>query len=170
MTEDTLEQPALTVRFVDRERPRLVALAARVVGSDAEDVVQEAMLKLADDPVRSRPAVEVAAWLRRVCLNLAINRRRDLIRWRARGERGEAGVPVPADDPEGALLRREEQEEVRAVLDRLSERHQTVLQLRYGGHSYAEIASTLDMPISSVGTTLARAEQAFRAAYTTEHS
>jgi DNA-directed RNA polymerase specialized sigma24 family protein len=45
-----------------------------------------------------------------------------------------------------------------------------VLLLRYGGHSYTEIASTLDMPIGSVGTTLARAEQAFRAAYTTEHS
>lgn len=169
MNEDTLEQPALLVDpALAAHRPRLVALAGRVAGADAEDVVQEAFLKLASDPVRNRPTVEAAAWLRRVSLNLAINRRRDVDRWRARGERGEAGRPGEPDEPESFLIRREEQELVRSVLDTLSERHQAVLHLRYCGYSYAEIAAVLEIPVSSVGTTLARAEQAFRAAYPSE--
>jgi RNA polymerase sigma-70 factor (ECF subfamily) len=50
----------------------------------------------------------------------------------------------------------------------MPERQQMVLHLRYSGLRYAEIAAVLDMPVSSVGTTLARAEQAFRAAYPLE--
>jgi RNA polymerase sigma-70 factor (ECF subfamily) len=147
----------------------LVGLAARVVGSDAEDVVQEALIKLADDPVGRRPTVEVAAWLRRVCLNLAFNRRRDLDRWRARAARSELGPDTP-EPPDEVVIRQEEQERVRSVLDGLGDRPASVLLLRYSGHSYAEIAATLDIPISSVGSTLARAERAFRAAYPEETS
>lgn len=171
MTEDTLEQQAIArTEALRAERPRLLALAARVVGSDAEDVVQEAMLKLAEDPVRDRPYVEVRAWLRRVCMNLAINRRRDLHRWRDRSERGLAGVGDQPEEPEAVLIRLEQREQVRAVLDTLPEKQQVVLHLRYSGLSYAEIATSLGIPVSSVGTTLARAERAFRAAYPLENS
>jgi RNA polymerase sigma factor (sigma-70 family) len=155
-----------TERLVESYRPALVALAGRVVSSDAEDVVQEAILRLAGDPVRGRPGVEVTAWLRRVCLNLAFNRRRDLERWRDRAIRGgtdERGWSP--DEPESAALRAEEQEHVRAVLGRLTDRHRIVLVLRYSGYSYAEIAASLEIPVSSVGTNLARAERAFRSTY-----
>lgn len=108
MNEDTLEQPVLaTSATLASHRSRLVALASRIAGADAEDVIQEAYLKLESDPVRSRPATEIVAWLRRVSLNLAINRRRDVERWRARGERGEAGKPPEPDQPEFFLLRQE---------------------------------------------------------------
>jgi RNA polymerase sigma factor (sigma-70 family) len=151
-------------------RDRLVAMVARIAGSDAEDVVQEAMLRLESDPVSLRASVEVDAWLRRVCLNLAFNRRRDLRRWRERAMRGGvAAAERAAESPEAAALRAEEQELVRSTLDRLDERHRSILMLRYSGFSYAEIGASLQMPTSSVGTTIARAERAFRIAYE-EHS
>ncbi len=146
------------------QRPRLVALVARVVDwPDAEDVVQEALLKLDHDPIADRPLSEVTAWLRRVSLNLAFNHRRDLGRWRDRGLR--APVEDVVDGPEAESLRREEREAVRSVLDRMTDRQRNVLVLRYAGHSYAEIAAALEMPVSSVGTTLARAEADFRSKY-----
>ena len=145
---------------------RLSAVARRVVGdaAEAEDVVQEAFLRLASDPVLDRPADEVAAWLHRVTLNLAFNRLRDTRRWHDRAAKGgrlhEQAAP---DDPLHAVLRTEQQEGVRAVLAQLPDKQRDCLLLRHSGYSYAEIAATVGVAPGSVGTTLARAERAFRA-------
>ena len=72
------EQSLLTDRF-DRERPRLHAVARRMLGSnsDADDAVQEAWLRIRDhdpDGIRS-----LQAWMTtvvsRVCLNMLRSRR-----------------------------------------------------------------------------------------------
>ena len=52
-------------------------------------------------------------------------------------------------------------EQVRAALARLTRREASLLVLRYGGASYREIAETLDVAPTSVGTMLRRAEAAF---------
>lgn len=154
-------------RVVAQQRRRLERLVAGVLDrSEAEDVVQEALIRLGADPVRHRPYPEVASWLRRVCLNLAFNRRRDLARWRQRAVRG--GAPELASrphQPDEVWMAAENREAVRAILDTLSERHRAVLLLRYSGYSYAEMSASLEMPLSSVGATLARAESAFRNRY-----
>lgn len=145
--------------------PRLTALARRVLGdaSEAEDIVQEAFVRLDGDPVLDRPAEEVAAWLRRVTLNLAFNRLRDNRRWRDRAERGgRLDLDRPTDEPVDEVLRDEQRRAVRASLARLPQRQRDCLLLRHAGYSYAEVAATLDIPSGSVGTTLARAERAFR--------
>lgn len=145
---------------------RLTAVARRVVGeaTDAEDVVQEAFLRLASDPILDRPADEISAWLHRVTLNLAFNRLRDTRRWHDRAERGgRLHGEVPPDDPLQTVLRTEQQERVRAVLAQLPDKQRDCLLLRHSGYSYAEIAATLGVAPGSVGTTLARAERAFRA-------
>ncbi len=154
-------------RVVAQQRRSLERLVAGVLDrSEAEDVVQEALIRLDTDPVRHRPYPEVASWLRRVCLNLAFNRRRDLARWRQRAVRGGAsGLASQPNQPDEEWLIAEDREAVRAILDTLSERHRAVLLLRYSGYSYAEVAASLEMPLSSVGATLARAESAFRTQY-----
>jgi RNA polymerase sigma factor (sigma-70 family) len=126
-------------------------------------------LKLAEAPILERPDDEVAAWLRRVCLNLGSNRLRERRRARERLERagrlelveigGERG------DPSQALLRQEQQTKVRALLAGLPERQRDCLLLRHSGYSYAEIAATLGLALGSVGVLLARAERAFRDTY-----
>ncbi len=161
-------------RFDDlfrRYYPDLFGLTYRLLGdrSDTEETLQEAFLKLAGSPVLGRPDEEVAAWLRRVCLNLGSNRLRDRRRARERLERAarlETAEPSSdGGDPSRLALRREEQAEVRQALAGLPERQRDCLLLRHSGYSYAEIAATLGIAVGSVGVLLARAERAFRAIY-----
>src|SRR5579871_2876752 len=70
--------------------PELFGLLYRVLGDrmETEDALQETFLKLADElDLQARPDAEVAAWLRRVGLNLSFNRLRSARRTQARLER-----------------------------------------------------------------------------------
>ncbi len=158
----------------ERLYPSLFGLTWRVLDDrdETEDVLQEGFLKLASSSLLDQPDEEVAAWLRRVCLNLAFNRLRGRQRAQARLERigrlaGESGETDPS--PTVAVLRQEQQAHVRAILARLPERQRNCLLLRHSGHSYAEIATTLNVAIGSVGVLLARAERAFRDYYEEEN-
>ena len=129
-------------------------------------------------PLLDRPDEVVGAWLRRVVLNLGVNRLRDRRRADARMLRAtrldgtldpERG-PADDDNPTRALLRAEVRDEVQAALAILPERQRACLLLRHAGHSYAEIAATLGIAIGSVGVYLARGERAFRIAYQADDS
>jgi RNA polymerase sigma-70 factor (ECF subfamily) len=152
--------------------PRLFGLIYRVLGDrmETEDTLQDAFLKLADETeLQARPDAEVAAWLRRVSLNLAFNRLRAAKRTHARLERvGRDADSLEEPDrsgPSGVVLRREEQAAVRRALAEVPERQRDCLLLRHSGYSYAEIAATLGIALGSVGVVLARAEHAFRTHY-----
>ncbi len=175
MRDEVGTRPGSRERFAAlfRERYReLYGLGYRLLGDhgEAEDVVQETFLKLDGHPVLERPDEEVAAFLRRVCLNTAYNRLRGRRRSTARLER--AGRAERADDETDAqatplldVLRAEQQQAVRRALASLPERQRACLLLRHAGYSYAEIAATLDLAVGSVGVLLARGERAFREAY-----
>jgi RNA polymerase sigma factor (sigma-70 family) len=150
--------------------PSAVALGYRILGDrgEAEEILQEAFLRLADSPILDRPDDEVGAWLRRAAINLAFNRSRDLRRARAKVERAwreESTGIAASEDAAGAVLRREAREEVRALLESLPERQRDCLVLRYSGYSYLEIAETLGIAVGSVGVLLARGERAFAELY-----
>ena len=184
-------------RFDDLFRhyyPRLVGLAERMLGDrvEAEDVLQDAFLRLArgvgrEDtsdppdstaggavmgPLLDRPDEAIGAWLRRVVLNLGLNRLRERRRAAERLERvkldptlSPSGEPDAVASPTQHVLRAEARAEVQAVLATLPERQRSCLLLRHAGYSYAEIAATLGIAIGSVGVYLARAERAFRVTY-----
>jgi RNA polymerase sigma-70 factor (ECF subfamily) len=162
---------ALFTRFY----PELFGLVYRVLGDpmETEDTLQETFLKLADEPtLQTHPDTEVAAWLRRVAMNLAFNRLRSARRGRARlqsvgrMERHDT-EPLESDltGPSGVVLRGEERAAVRRALSEVPERQRECLLLRHSGYSYAEIAETIGVAVGSVGVLLARAEHAFRNAY-----
>ena len=175
MRDEVGTRPGSRERFtgVFRERYReLYGLGYRLLGDhgEAEDVVQETFIKLDGHPVLERPDEEVAAFLRRVCLNTAYNRLRGRRRTTARLER--AGRAERADDETDAqatplldVLRAEQQQAVRRALASLPERQRACLLLRHAGYSYAEIAATLDLAVGSVGVLLARGERTFREDY-----
>jgi RNA polymerase sigma factor (sigma-70 family) len=81
-------------RDFETERPRLRAIATRMLGSNAEadDVVQEAWLRLARTP----DVDNVPAWLTTVVSRLCL----DQLRSRKRVESYDAPAPVPPVDPE----------------------------------------------------------------------
>jgi RNA polymerase sigma factor (sigma-70 family) len=108
-----------------------------------------------------------SAWLLTVGLNLYRNTRAKRSRRASllspSTARGSVSEREPAPDVSAELS--EARERVRATLARLDDRDQRLLLLRVEGFSYREMAGALHLNEASVGTLLARAKQAFRAAY-----
>jgi RNA polymerase sigma factor (sigma-70 family) len=74
--------------------------------------------------------------------------------------------PSPEDD----VLAAERRTLVRYALRTMEPRDRSLLILREEGYSYRELAQALALNESSVGTLLARAKSAFRAAYAASES
>lgn len=167
----TAAEPSADVRIDQLFRAayrELHALAYRLIGDrhEAEDVVQEAFIKLSASDILRRPDDEVRAWLRRVCLNTGHNRLRSTRRADHHLDRAaRLSEPPGAAQPLDDVLLREQQDAVRRTLASLPANQRDCLLLRHSGYSYAEIAATLEISIGSVGVFLARGERAFRSTY-----
>jgi len=143
-------------------------LLYRIVGArdEAEDLAQETFVRLAHQRFRPGREHNLRGWLYAVASNLAFN----ALRSRGRRQRREETVFRLEDsggepDPAVVALRDDERAAVRRTLAALPERQAQLLMLRHSGLSYREIAEALGMAPGSVGTTLARAEAAFEAAW-----
>ena len=170
-TEPGGDGPGRFEEVFRRRYAELYGLAWRLLGDreEAEDVVQEAFLKLTRAPVLERPDEEVAAWLRRVCINASYNRLRGQRRAAERLQRAarleRVGEPSDDGEPQERVLQVELATAVRRALAALPERQRACLLLRHAGYSYAEIAATLEVAVGSVGVLLVRAERAFKCSY-----
>jgi RNA polymerase sigma-70 factor, ECF subfamily len=146
------------------------AVILRLTGDpgEAEEIAQDAFLKLYQRPLADSDESNLRGWLYRVATNAAFNAVRS--RRRRRGwlqriaGRREIGVEGHGDPAELAA-ERDEARRVREHLARLPERQRNALVLRSSGLSYAEVAAAIGVSPASVGTILARAERAFRASY-----
>lgn len=143
------------------EYPKVVGIAARVLGdrAEAEDVAQEVFL--AFHRSHSPVADYAPAWLHRAAWHTALNR----VRGRRRRERREQadGVRRPEAgewgvDPQVVVESRFDRDRVRAAMRRLPPKAAGALALRHSGLSYAEVAQALGIGVSQVGTVLRRAE------------
>ncbi|WP_299042915.1 RNA polymerase sigma factor [uncultured Tateyamaria sp.] len=160
---DAAAARALTVRLV----PRAQAQAFRMLGdrAEAEDVTQEAMLRLwrmAPD-WRSGEA-QVSTWVFRVVSNLCTDRLR---------KRPRAGIPLedvaePEDPAPGAEARLQDTARHAAVRDAMAvlpERQRLALTLRhFEGASNPEIAEALGVSVEAVESLTARAKRALASA------
>jgi RNA polymerase sigma factor (sigma-70 family) len=133
----------------------------------ASDLAQEAFVRLYR---RGALPNDPEKWLVTVAMNLFRN---------ARGSHGRRsrlltvfrGLRVHSDPPPSpadASAAEDSRRIVRRVVDRLPERDRQLLLLSAEGYSYRDLAATLDLNESSVGTLLARARKAFREAYAEE--
>ncbi len=154
------ENAAFEMLFL-RHYQRVYRVLYNLVGTreEAEDLAQETFLAFYHKPPRVGANDTLAPWLCRVALNRGYNVLRGERRAQQRLDR--LDVSLLAEDPHREAERAEERAYVRAVLANLPERQSTMLLLRYAGLSYSEIAATLGIAASSVGTLLARAERAF---------
>ena len=147
-----------------RHAPRVFRLARRMLGhrAEAEDVTQEAMLRLwrlAPDWEAGRGAV--STWLYRVTSNLCLDR------LRRRRETTVDAVPEVADDAPTALGRIEAADRAAALaaaLARLPDRQRLALVLRHlEDRGNPEIAAALETSVEAVESLLARARRALAA-------
>lgn len=145
--------------------PRVVAVAARVLGSrdEAEDVAQEVFLTFGRSSV---PAGDALGWLSVAAAHTALNHlrsgRRRASREAAAGNGDAVSPDAVSPDAADAVVTLDERRRVRAALARLPRRQAVALVLRHSGLSYAEVAAALDLSPGSVGTTVRRAESALR--------
>lgn len=159
--------------IVDRYTGVLYSLAFRFTGrqEDAEDAVQEILLKAYDKLDRFESGRRFYPWLYAIAVNHLRNVRG---KHRRRGDDQdlpyEDRVPTgehrtPLADPERELESREELSLVQRAIDSLPSTYREVLILRQIQElSVSEVAEILQMPDGTVKTNLHRARKAFAAA------
>ena len=157
--EDATAAPASFDALLDAERRRLYGIAYSILRDhgEAEDALQEALLKAWKAWHRVRVEGSRAAWLTRICVNHCINRRRGL---RLRGllhpvSDRESAPPDPRFA--GRLV------DLDRSYRRLSVRQRAAVFLHYHhGYSISECADLMGCGSGSVRTHLARAIASMR--------
>ena len=149
--------------IVDRHLQKVVTIAARMLNnqSEAEDVAQEAMLKVWTRASLWRPGMaKFSTWLYRVTVNLCIDRmRRNRV---LKVEIPETHVDETAN-PARDLERRQLKDAVMQALDQLPPRQKAAIVLcHYEGFSGKEAATTLGISVLAVQSLLLRARVALR--------
>ncbi|MEX3314829.1 RNA polymerase sigma factor [Sulfitobacter sp. PS-8MA] len=151
-----------------RLAPRLHGHALRVLGdrAEAEDVAQEAMLRLwRQAPDWRRGEAKVSTWLYRVVANLCTDRLRRRNAGAVPG--GLEAVAEPADPAPGAAERIQQAARADALqraLARLPDRQRQAVVLRHiEGLGNPEIAEILEVGIEAVESLTARGKRALAA-------
>ena len=129
---------------------------------DADDVAQETFVRAFQALDRYDERYAFYTWLRAIATRVALNEIAK--RRRRRTDGGEAfemaaeTVPEMERDPLDRLAGEELQAAVDSALDGVPPEYRAVLVLRaYDNLSYAEIASTLEIPVGTVMSRLSRA-------------
>jgi RNA polymerase sigma-70 factor (ECF subfamily) len=133
----------------------------------AEDVAQEVFLRLHRHIDAAQQAGLLRAWLLRVAANVSRNLLRTRRRAAVRDEAFEYEMLNRRDDtaPDERLLRQSDILKAQAALAKLKEPFRSCLMLRHEGLSYREIASTLELKESNVGSLIARGRNEFMKLY-----
>jgi RNA polymerase sigma-70 factor (ECF subfamily) len=132
--------------------------------ADAEDLVQDTVVKALRFSDRFTPGTNLKAWLFTILHNTWRNRQRDSAResvevdsTRVDEAAALEGGPTAGDSPEGILLRATLDEDLQAALDSLPEAFREAVWLRdVDEFSYAEIAEMLGVPIGTVMSRISR--------------
>ena len=138
-------------------------IAYRFLGhrEEAEDVVQDAFLRLLDASGRYRPTASFKTYFYQIITRLCLDRAK---KKQALYVDTIADFPDPRPDVAEEMLRRETAVAVRAALDALSPNQRMAIVLRYyEGLNYEGIASALQTTPKAVERLLARARERLRA-------
>lgn len=146
---------------------RTIFRVARGVVQDAavaEEITQEVFLRLYQNLDSIKDAEMLRPWLIRVAINHARNTLRGNLRANNRDEiyvkETETVAYIDAE-----FEQREQQKEINRALEKIKEPLRSCLVLKYQGLSYREIADSLELTETSIGTYVARARKEFARFY-----
>ncbi len=152
--------------LVERHQSRAYALALRITRSaaDAEEVAQDAFVKVWEVLSGFRGESSFGTWLHRIVARRAIDRAETLQRRRRREAPEDAMGEPAADAPPGDLL---EAEQLQRVMEqRLTKaQYQAVTLFYYEGRSVEQVGAILGMNQNTVKTHWSRARAALREAW-----
>lgn len=147
-----------------RQAPRVLALATRMLRdvSEAEDVTQEAMLRLWKiAPDWRMGEAKISTWLYRVANNLCTDRLR-----KRRGVGLDEAPEIVDETPsvETALMNANRGQALRVAIDKLPERQRLAITLRHFQElSNPDIAEILETSVEAVESLLSRARRSLAA-------
>lgn len=155
---------SLTLRLA----PRALGYAARLLcdRAEAEDVVQEAMLRLWRVAPAWRPGeAQVSTWLYRVVSNLVIDRQRAARRRPGTPLEDAPDVAASGPDVAAQIMQARRMEALEQALQALPDRQRQAVVLRHiEGRSNPEIAAILEIGVEAVESLTARGKRALAAA------
>lgn len=141
----------------DAERPRLTAIAIRILGSeaDADDVLQEAWLRLS----RTADIDDPPAWLTTVVTRLCLDQLRRR-RTRSMVEAEAPGDPAPVDPEADALLAERMGDAMQVVLDALAPAERAAFVLHdVFGYPFDEVSAVMGRSGTAVRQLASRARR-----------
>lgn len=148
--------------LVARRIDRLHATASLILHdrSLGEDAVQEALVRAWRSLPGLRDPERFDAWLRRLLVHACIDLARS-----TRHQRNEAELPGTLADRADHASALADRDAVERAFARLTRSHRAAFVLRhYLGHSVAEVAEALEVPLGTAKSRLHYAEQAMAAA------
>jgi RNA polymerase sigma-70 factor, ECF subfamily len=158
------------------ERP-VFSLIYRMVrdGTAAEDLAQDAFIKVLNHIDKYRPEFKFSSWLFKIANNVAIDhiRKRTVptismdgsphARTAAEIEASSFDIPDTGENALDELASRELGAEIEVAIGQLRPEYRNCILLRHiEGRSYEEIATTLDLPLGTVKTYIHRARHELR--------
>ncbi len=177
MLRAKLGDDAAFSQLVESYQDRLVGVLYHLLGQQeaAEDLAQEAFLRIYRNRKKYEAKAKFSTWLFHIANNLASNWRRDGARRRtANFPSSDSGALGPRPQewllaeksalmPARVLDRTETQTLVRAALDSLSDRQKmAVLLHKFEQMSYIDIATAMDLSPQAVKSLLSRARENLR--------
>jgi len=150
---------------------RLYAIAFDVLKQreDAEEVTQEALFRLYRELAGRRPPQYLRAWLYRVCLNLAIDKRRAQKRRPKTVELSPAAEAATGGDPAKMAEEGQLRQAVMEALEALPEQQRRAFTLcHFAGLNSKETAKILNCTPTTVRVHLSKATQRLREVLTKE--
>ncbi len=157
--------------IMDRYAEAVRALAYSYVRNmpDVDDIAQSAFLSALSSLETLKDTSKLGGWLGRITSNLCIdwlharNREVPLDGTQLSGIRSEDLSGHPTEPPVEAVLAAERVERVLQAIDRLPDDYRTAVLLRYWSNmSYEDIATFLEVPMSTVKGRLYKAKRLLR--------
>lgn len=149
-------------RLVERHYDIVYRVVWRVTSghADTEDIVQEAFLKLWNNPAQLRQGAALRGWLMRVATNLAIDRAR---RKQASNLDDQPEIAASGPDALDQVLGDRSAGDINSALARLPERQRLALSLVYFENmSNIEAAAAMEISVEAIESLLARGRRALK--------
>ena len=159
MRRVALKDMAAYRMLIDRHGERCLRIATRIMGrrEDAEDVVQEAWLKLWHEAPYWQPRAQLSTWLFRVLTNLCIDEQRKVKRLQHGDMELFVDERIAVDED---LIASQRGRHVALAVASLKHQHRTVLVMSYyEGMETAEIAEIMGLKPGALQVLLHRARK-----------
>jgi RNA polymerase sigma-70 factor, ECF subfamily len=153
-------------QLVHRNQAAAWSLASRYLGDpiEAEDVVQEAFLRLLKSACRYRPTAKFRTYFTQIVVNLCLDFRSK--KHLVYGEVLPENVYDTENNPDLTLLKKEAASEVRQALADLPPAQRIALLLRHlENFTYSEIAEAMSISAKAVDSLLQRGRQTLRSRF-----